>query len=216
MIDEAHERSVHTDALLALVKQACGNNKRLRAIIASATLQIEKFSAFFPSAGLITIPGRLFPVEIYHSKDLKLISTQNPMTIRLCRIVDIVLSIHREPTEGHILVFVTGQEDILTVQRKIRNELNGDTSLDVLPLYSSLHLDDQRKIFEPLCCGAYRKCIVATNIAETSITVPDVRFVVDCGYVKQTVYDPERHVESLVVVPISQVSEIALYFCHGF
>jgi ATP-dependent RNA helicase DHX8/PRP22 len=134
--------------------------------------------------------------------------------------VDVVLKIHKKDEDGHILVFLTGQEEIERACSLLRTALAAESSPDreliVLPLYAALTSEQQARVFKNpkflLPKGAVddgkkllRKCVIATNIAETSITVPQVRFVVDAGYVKQKAYDPNRGMESLVVVPSSKV-----------
>lgn len=128
-------------------------------------------------------------------------------------LVDVVIKIHRTQDEGHILAFLTGQDEIdkacslLTAQAADLGGSQGEAGMDllVLPLYGSLSGEQQLRAFHPVGPGT-RKCIVATNIAETSVTVPGVRYVVDSGFVKQKTYNPARRMESLVVVPISRVA----------
>ena len=214
VLDEAHERSVHTDILFALMKSVCSRRKNLRVVVTSATLNAEKFSAFFNECPIIKVPGRVYPVDIYHSKHRQVVTLKGPATKDyISSAADLALKIHREQGEGHILVFLTGQEDIEDACRALRNRAlsSNDTvnqdglELLVLPLYSSLPTDAQKQVFK-LHDSRTRKCVIATNIAETSITVPNVRFVIDTGYVKQKAYDPTRRMEALVTVPISQVA----------
>jgi ATP-dependent RNA helicase DHX8/PRP22 len=227
MLDEAHERSLSTDILLGLVKSACQRRPELRVVVTSATLDSDKMSRYFDGCPVLNIPGRVFPVDIYHSKMTQTMTAAGPSSSAYVEAaVDTVMKIHSNPNQdhGHILVFLTGSDEIERACRMIRARLadlprddyDGGVDMVVLPLYASLPTDAQQSVFrKPQAPGRrsngddggfVRKCIVATNIAETSITVPNVRFVVDSGFVKQKTYDPARHLESLVVVPISQVA----------
>eukprot|EP01041_Mallomonas_annulata_P006647 gene6647-13457_t len=217
MLDEAHERSIHTDILFGLIKLACAQRPDLKLIVTSATLNIEKFSTYFNACPIIRVPGRVHPVDIYHSKARQVMTTSGPSTNGYIQsAADVVLRIHAEEDDGHILVFLTGQDEVERCCSLIRAGISDrssqnkedaatDMHLTVLPLYAALSSDLQRLVFKRVDSN-WRKVVVATNIAETSVTVPHVRYVVDAGYVKQKVYDPSRHMESLVVVPISQVS----------
>eukprot|EP00624_Nannochloropsis_granulata_P002857 evm.model.NODE_24622_length_62854_cov_30.334282.12 len=205
MLDEAHERSVNTDILFGLVKRALGIRPDLKLVVTSATLDVKRFSEYFGNCPVKEIPVRTHPVSVYHSKTKSL--------------VDIALKIHRTQGEGHILAFLTGQDEIDKAcallssqaahpapgQQQSKATAAMGMGLVVLPLYGSLTADQQLQAFKPVRAGL-RKCIVATNIAETSVTVPGVRFVIDPGFVKQKTYNPVKRMESLVVVPISQVA----------
>jgi HrpA-like RNA helicase len=257
MLDEAHERSLNTDILFGLLKNITYKRKDLKLIITSATLDAEKFSAYFFHCPILHIPGRNYPVDIYHSKTKQIMTINGPAnTSYIQTAVDIVLKIHQKEEDGHILVFLTGQEEIekaclilkQTLQQWKSGENTGDPEeirrrerlqdreLVILPLYAALSNEEQVKIFQKpqlllqqqqrLSKGfrknqqygvkeeksepprIIRKCVISTNIAETSITVPHVRFVVDAGYVKQKVFDPSRGMESLVVVPVSKIAAI--------
>jgi ATP-dependent RNA helicase DHX8/PRP22 len=217
MLDEAHERSIHTDILFGLVKEACKLRDDLKVIVTSATLDFVNFSSYFNNCPTIRIPGRIFPVDIYHSKTKQVMTASGPSNNSYIQsAVDVVMKIHKKDEEGHILVFLTGQDEIDKACGLIRNTVREDgldtkRDLVVFPLYAALSSDQQRQVFKKLSDpgkgkDASRKCIVATNIAETSVTVPGVRFVVDAGFVKQKTFDPVKKLESLVVVPISQVA----------
>lgn len=122
--------------------------------------------------------------------------------------VELAIEIHEKEGDGHILIFLTGQDEIDRACHQIRSKCS-DEHIIVLPLYAALSASVQHEIFRKYRSKdgrLMRKCIVATNIAETSITVPMVRYVIDCGYVKQKTYNPDKHMESLIVVPISQVA----------
>ncbi|CAK9295337.1 unnamed protein product [Gordionus sp. m RMFG-2023] len=202
IIDEAHERTLHTDILFGLVKDVARFRPDLKLLISSATLDAQKFSQFFDDAPIFRIPGRRYPVDIYYTKA--------PEADYLEACVITALQIHvTQPVPGDILVFLSGQEEIEVVQeiliekcRKLGSKIN---ELIILPIYSNLPSEMQAKIFEPTPPHA-RKVILATNIAETSLTIDGVIYVIDPGFCKQKSYNARSGLESLVVIPISKAS----------
>ncbi|GIX62581.1 pre-mRNA-processing protein 8, putative [Babesia caballi] len=201
MIDEAHERTVHTDVIFGLAKDLCRYRKDFRLIVASATLEAEKFALYFDHAPIFRIPGRRYPVQIYYTKA--------PEANFLDASVITVLQIHVTQPLGDILVFLPGQQEIEEVQEELQNRLRNRgkdmRELIVLPVYSTLPSDMQAKIFEPTPPNA-RKAILATNIAETSITLNEIVYVIDCGFCKLNSFSPKTGMESLVTVPCSKAS----------
>eukprot|EP00004_Rigifila_ramosa_P012695 TRINITY_DN2767_c0_g2_i6.p1 TRINITY_DN2767_c0_g2~~TRINITY_DN2767_c0_g2_i6.p1 ORF type:complete len:887 (+),score=255.67 TRINITY_DN2767_c0_g2_i6:521-3181(+) len=199
MIDEAHERTLHTDILFGLVKDVARFRPDLKLLISSATLDAEKFSEFFDNAPVFNIPGRRYPVDIYYTKA--------PEADYLDAAVVSALQIHATQPPGDILVFLTGQEEIDTATEimNYRTKQLGSKlgELIILPIYSNLPSDLQAKIFEPTPPGA-RKVILATNIAETSLTIDGIVYVIDPGFCKQKAYNPRTGMESLVITPISR------------
>ncbi|XP_071742100.1 probable pre-mRNA-splicing factor ATP-dependent RNA helicase DEAH5 [Rutidosis leptorrhynchoides] len=199
MLDEAHERTTHTDVLFGLLKGLVKRRPDLRLIVTSATLDAEKFSAYFFNCNIFTIPGRTFPVEIFYVKQRAI----NYLDAAL----ETVLQIHLTEPEGDILLFLTGEEEINHACKCLyerMKELNVP-ELIILPAYSALPSETQSKIFEPAPPGK-RKVVVATNIAEASLTIDGIIYVIDPGFAKQNVYNPKQGFESLVITPISQAS----------
>lgn len=202
IMDEAHERSLHTDVLFGLLRGVLARRRDLRLIVTSATLNAEKFSNFFGGAApIFRIPGRTFPVEKYFAK--------SPCEDHVDGAVKQTLAIHLSYPPGDILVFMTGQEDVEATCAAIAERLgtlgDGVPPLLLLPMYSQLPADLQAKIFE--CSeNAQRKCVISTNVAETSITLDGIRYVVDCGYCKLKVYNPRVGMDSLHVTPIARAN----------
>ncbi|VAI89168.1 unnamed protein product [Triticum turgidum subsp. durum] len=201
MLDEAHERTIYTDILFGLLKQLIRRRTDLKLIVTSATLDAEKFSRYFFNCNIFTIPGRTFPVEILYAKE--------PQSDYMDAALITVLQIHLSQPEGDILLFLTGQEEIDQACNSLHERMkvlgNDVPELLVNPVYSALPTEMQSKIFEPAPLGK-RKVIVATNIAEASITIDGIYYVVDPGFAKLNVYNPKRGLDSLVITPISQAS----------
>ncbi|SOV15067.1 pre-mRNA-splicing factor ATP-dependent RNA helicase PRP22, putative [Plasmodium gaboni] len=202
ILDEAHERTISTDILFCLLKDVVRKRSDFKLIVTSATLDAEKFSTYFFNSPIFTIPGKIFPVEILHSKE--------PESDYVEASLITVLNIHLNEHPGDILVFLTGQDEINTAceilhERMKKLESMSPPPLIILPIYSSLPSEMQSVIFEPAPPGC-RKCILATNIAEASLTIDGIFFVIDPGFCKIKKYDSKRDMDSLIVAPISKAN----------
>lgn len=208
IIDEAHERTLSTDVLMGLLKELMVKRPDIKIVIMSATLDAERFQSYFSGAPLLKVPGRTFPVEIFY--------TPEPEKDYLEASIRTAVQIHQHESHGDILLFLTGEEEIEDACRRIREEceLIGSSvgPVAVYPLYASLPPRQQQDIFKdappPRTIGGIpgRKIIVSTNIAETSLTIDGIVFVIDPGFSKQKVFNPRIRVESLLVSPISRAS----------
>ena len=204
IIDEAHERSLYSDILFALIKQVVKiRNGSLKLIIMSATLNTEQFIKYFNNCPLLKVSGKLYPVDItYHP---------SPMDKRVKSSVELAIRIHLHEGPGHILAFLTGFEECEKACKMTFNILEDLSKkgkkvppMNIMPLYGAQNTEDQSKIFEKTKNGC-RKLIFCTNIAETSLTVDGIGYVIDCGYVKQKIYNHKTSMDSLMIVPISKV-----------
>ena len=214
LLDEAHERTLATDVLMGLLQEILPKRTKgsehgeLKLLLMSATLDAAKFQSYFHGAPLLKVPGRTHPVEVFY--------TAQPEPNYVEAAVRTTLHIHECEGPGDILVFLTGEQEIEQACEEIREKAasmgKDRPELVVHPLYSSLPPNVQRRIFDaapgPRVPGGPpgRKVVVSTNIAETSLTIDGIVYVVDPGFSKQKVYNPRVRVESLLVSPISRAS----------
>jgi pre-mRNA-splicing factor ATP-dependent RNA helicase DHX15/PRP43 len=203
IVDEAHERTVDTDIALAILKQLSARRTDLRVVVMSATLDMAKFKDYFAPAPLIKVPGRMFNVSVFY--------TQDPVKDYVASAVDYAVKIHAEEPAGDILVFLIGEAEIekacARTRELIDRVMESKPSISgavVLPLYGSLPLEEQRRVFRHE--HNKRKIIFATNIAETSLTIDGVVYVIDCGFHKQNLYNAEIRVDCLLPAVISKAS----------
>ena len=197
VVDEAHERSINIDFTLGLLRTMLEQRDDLRIVISSATLHPRQFSRFFGGAPILRVDARTFPVEVQYQP-----IEERSYRGRIEALADLVTDIHRGRQEGDILAFLTGEAEIRAVMADLeRRRLR---RMVVVPLYGRLTREEQDRVFEPV--GRRRKVVLATNIAETSLTVDGIRFVLDLGLAKVPSYDVVTGVGSLREQPISQAS----------
>lgn len=204
ILDEAHERSLNIDILLGYMKGLLGRRPDLKLIITSATIEPGRFSDFFGGravAPIIEVSGRTFPVEVRYRAS-RLHEDEDPDVD-----VGAVVSAIEEITgprgqDGDVLVFLPGEREIRRCAEAVKQ---ARVDADVLPLFSKLSNAEQDRIFH-WSPGMRTRVVLATNVAETSLTVPGIRHVVDCGLERRNFYDPARKVQTLPVVPVSRAS----------
>lgn len=218
MVDEAHERSISTDILLGILKKIRKRRPELRIVISSATIQAHEFLRYFAGSGydqdnqenpggaiarIVSVEGRTYPVDC--------LFLESPPEDYLERTIRTVLDIHRHEPKGDILVFLTGREEITEVVERLTDSVASigaeEHALFALPLYAGLTAEQQMYVFEPAPENT-RKVVVSTNIAEASVTIDGVVYVIDCGFVKLRAYNPSTGVETLTKVPISKASAV--------
>ena len=202
IIDEAHERSLNIDFLLGYLKKLLPRRPDLKLIITSATIDPQRFSRHFNDAPMLEISGRTYPVEVrYRPIQAEEADEEDPSVLQA--ILDSVDELSRERATGprDILVFLSGEREIRETAEALRKHHPPDT--EILPLYARLSADEQMRVFQP---HQRRRIILATNVAETSLTVPNIRYVIDPGYARLSRYSARNKVQRLPIEPVSQAS----------
>ncbi len=197
IIDEAHERSLNIDFLLGLAKRIIANRPEFRLIITSATLDTEKYSKHFDDAPIVTVSGRTYPVECRYRP----LGAGDKEVDVLPEAINVAIQELHEEAPGDVLVFLPGEREIRETSAWLENNLK--RGIEILPLYSRLTQGAQQRIFHP---GTRSRIILATNVAETSITVPGIRYVIDSGLARVSRYSPTRKLQRLPLEKVSKAS----------
>jgi ATP-dependent helicase HrpA len=200
IIDEAHERSLNIDFLLGYIKRILPKRPDLKVIVTSATIDVQRFSSHFGNAPIIEVSGRTYPVDVLY-RPLERSKSEDADEQIYGGILDVLGEIHRRRERGDTLVFLPGEREIRELSTAIRR--SGLADLEVLPLYSRLSVAEQNRIFAP---HDRQRVVLATNVAETSLTVPGIRYVIDPGMARISRYSYRSKVQQLPVEPISQAS----------
>lgn len=207
IIDEAHERSLNIDFLLGYIKRILPKRPDLKVIITSATIDLERFSRHFGHAPIIEVSGRTFPVDVHYRPLEESPEDDEPVSKGILEALNEIDSMPR----GDVLIFLPGEREIRETAREIKRK--GPKGYELLPLYSRLGVAEQNRVFSPPVASqgelegrATRRIVLATNVAETSLTVPGIRYVIDPGLARISRYSVRSKVQQLPVEPVSQAS----------
>jgi len=201
IIDEAHERSLNIDFLLGYLKQLMARRPDLKVIITSATIDVERFSKHFANAPIIEVSGRTYPVDVWYREPTSEDDLTSSIINAVCEF-ETWEQTHSDYRHGDILVFLSGERDIRETALALRKAQLRNT--EILPLYARLTAAEQQRVFHR--SGSGRRIVLATNVAETSLTVPGIRYVIDTGTARISRYSVRTKVQRLPIEAISQAS----------
>ena len=202
VVDEAHERSLNVDFLLGYLKRLLAAREDLRVVVTSATIDTERFSRFFDGAPVIEVSGRTYPVEVRYRPELFESEEEDDEPVDMNEaIVKAVDEIGRESRSGDILVFLPGEREIRETAEALRK--HHPEHVEILPLFARLSAEEQDRVFER---SSQRRIVLATNVAETSLTVPGIRYVIDTGLARVKRYSPRQKIDQLRIEPVSQAA----------
>lgn len=199
IVDEAHERTLNVDFLLGYLKRLMRRRRDLKLIITSATIDVDLFSQYFGGAPVVQVGGRGYPVETRYLETEE--GVQQTLDEKILACIEDIETLPRQGSARDILVFQSGEREIFDTAHALRGAL--DERIEILPLYARLSARDQQRVFRP---SAYRRIVLATNVAETSITVPNIGYVIDPGLVRISRYSFRTKLQRLPVEPVSQAS----------
>jgi ATP-dependent helicase HrpA len=206
IIDEAHERSLNIDFILGYLKQLLPRRPDLRVVITSATIDPGKFSRHFSDAPIIEVSGRTYPVEVRYRPLIQMPEDDDDGEVLVrdqTEAITAAVEELRAETDGDILVFLPGEREIRDTADVLSRKAEGPRGFDIVPLYSRLSAAEQHRVFER---HPRRRVVLATNVAETSLTVPDITAVIDTGVARISRYSVRTKVQRLPIEPISQAS----------
>ncbi|MGE5095678.1 MAG: ATP-dependent RNA helicase HrpA [Betaproteobacteria bacterium] len=202
IVDEAHERSLNIDFLLGYLKRLVVARPELKVVVTSATIDTERFSRFFDGAPVIEVSGRTYPVEVRYRPDLFEVEDEDDEPVDMNEaIAKAVDEIARESRSGDVLVFLPGEREIREAAEQLRKQPG--SRLEILPLFSRLSAEEQDRVFQT---SAHRRIVLATNVAETSLTVPGIKYVIDTGLARVKRYSPRQKIDQLRIEPVSQAA----------
>src|SRR5688572_7467142 len=200
IIDEAHERSLNIDFILGYLKRILPQRPDLKVIITSATIDTERFSKHFDGAPVIEVSGRTYPVEVRY-RPLEAADEDEEDQDMEEAVVDAVDELARDRARGDVLVFLPGEREIRETAEALRK--HHPQGAEILPLYARLSFEEQDRVFKP---ASHRRIVLATNVAETSLTVPGIRYVIDTGLARVNRYSWRNKVEQLQIEKVSRAS----------
>jgi len=202
IVDEAHERSLNIDFLLGYLKRLVVVRPELKVVVTSATIDTDRFSRFFDGAPVIEVSGRTYPVEVRYRPEFFEAQEEDDEPVDMNEaIAKAVDEIARESRSGDVLVFLPGEREIRETAEVLRKQPG--SRLEMLPLFSRLSAEEQDRIFQT---SAHRRVVLATNVAETSLTVPGIKYVIDTGLARVKRYSPRQKIDQLRIEPISQAA----------